>query len=31
LHDAVKAVLEERLTPAAAVELLLSRDAKMER
>ena len=29
--DAVKAVLEERLTPAAAVELLLSRDAKMER
>src|SRR5437867_3761930 len=29
--DAVKAVLEGRLTPAAAVELLLSRDAKMER
>jgi glycerol-3-phosphate dehydrogenase (NAD(P)+) len=29
--DAVKAVLEERLTPAAAVELLLSRDPKMER
>jgi len=29
--DAVKAVLEERLTPAAAVELLLSRDLKMER
>src|SRR6266581_4145425 len=29
--DAVNAVLEGRLTPAAAVELLLSRDAKMER
>ena len=29
--DAVNAVLEERLTPAAAVDLLLSRDAKMER
>src|SRR5437899_3140840 len=29
--DAVKAVLEERLTPAAAVERLLARDLKQER
>jgi glycerol-3-phosphate dehydrogenase (NAD(P)+) len=31
VSDAVNAVLEERLTPASAVELLLSRDPKQER